>query len=231
MSRLTVFLDWLDEAAGGLIRLAYLAAGITAVAVYLGADRLPPALDNALNASLPGVLASAIETHTYLTARRVRAAWQDHQAASHSSATRERANGALSVNVAVLAVLLAFGAWNQLGYLAATWRPQGSAFTLPHWSAYLVRALIVPTLFMAAAFLAPLPMPIGAQIEAEGRATLTDVFKIARKQRRRLLTEAERSGRDMTGALVELVPDLEARRTIAHIYGSYPWRTDAPATC
>jgi hypothetical protein len=37
MSTLTVFLDWLDEAAGGFIRLAYLLAGITAVAVYFGA--------------------------------------------------------------------------------------------------------------------------------------------------------------------------------------------------
>jgi hypothetical protein len=42
MSRLTALLDWIDEAAGGLIRLAYLAAGVTAVAVYFGADELPP---------------------------------------------------------------------------------------------------------------------------------------------------------------------------------------------
>ena len=30
------FLDWLDEAAAGFIRVAYLLAAITAVAVYFG---------------------------------------------------------------------------------------------------------------------------------------------------------------------------------------------------
>ena len=68
---LTRFLDWLDEAAGGLIRVAYLLAGITAVAVYFGAWHLPLALDATLNAVLPWALAFALETHTYLTARRV----------------------------------------------------------------------------------------------------------------------------------------------------------------
>src|SRR5262249_14254407 len=51
-------------------------------------------------------------------------------------------------------------------------------------------------------------------------ATLADVFSIARKQRRRLIRQAERDGRDMTGALVELVEDPAARRIIAHAYGA-----------
>ena len=214
---LTGFLDWLDEAAGGLIRLAYLAAGMTAVAVYFGAGQLPPAVDAAFNAALPWALAFALETHTYLTARRVRAAWQD------------RDTGALRVNVAVLAVLLAFSAWNQLGYLSGAWSPPHSGpLALPTWLAYAVRALIVPAAFMAAAFLAPLAPPIAAQIEGEARATLADVFKIARKQRRKLLKEAEASGRDMTGALVELVNDPETRRIISHAYNAI--RAPAAAT-
>jgi hypothetical protein len=84
----------------------------------------------------------------------------------------------------------------------------------------VVRALIVPAAFMAAAFLAPLAEPITAQIEAEARATLADVFKIARRQRRRMLQSAERSGRDMTSALVELVSDPETRRIISHAYAA-----------
>jgi len=74
--------------------------------------------------------------------------------------------------------------------------------------------------FMAAAFLAPLAEPIAAQIEGEARATLADVFKIARRQRRRMLREAGESGRDMTGALVELVTDGELRRVIRHAYSA-----------
>src|SRR5258706_3379534 len=105
------FLDYLDEAAGGFIRLAYLAAGITAVALYFGAGHLPGVLENGLNAALPWILAAAIEVHTYATARRVRAAWQDH------------AHAALKVNLAILGGLLAFSSWNQLNYLAETWSP------------------------------------------------------------------------------------------------------------
>ena len=71
------FLDWLDEAAGGLIRITYLLAGITAVAVYFGAGHLPAIVEAPLNAALPWLLGFSLETHTYLTARRVRAAWQD----------------------------------------------------------------------------------------------------------------------------------------------------------
>src|SRR5262249_54855435 len=91
---------------------------------------------------------------------------------------------------------------------------------LPGWTAYVVRALVVPMAFMAAAFLAPLAEPIAAQIAGEARATLADVFKIARRQRRRMLREAEQSGRDMTGALGELVTDSELRRVISHAYSA-----------
>jgi hypothetical protein len=123
----------------------------------------------------------------------------------------------------VLAFLLAFSAWNQLGYLAETWHPPtptSGALAFPGWLAYVVRALVVPAAFMAAAFLAPLAEPITAQIENAARATLADEFKIARKRRRRMLKEAERSGRDMTGALVDLVSDPETRRIISHAYGA-----------
>src|SRR5258705_10985970 len=193
MTTLSRFLDWLDEAAGGLIRLAYLLAGVTAIAVYFGAGTLPPQIEEPLNAALPWALAFAVETHTYITARRVRAAWQDRQAATRGSAARERADGALHVNLAVLAGLLVFSAWNQLGYLASSgWTPGGAAFALPPALAYVVRALVVPGAFMAAAFLAPLAEPLTAQLEAEARATLAGRLKIAPKQRRRLLRAPER---------------------------------------
>src|SRR5678809_1638470 len=60
------FLDWIDEAASSLIRLTYLLAGITAVAVYFGAGHLPGYIEEPLNAMLPWLLAFSVETHTYL---------------------------------------------------------------------------------------------------------------------------------------------------------------------
>lgn len=218
MSTVTRFLDWLDEAAAGLIRVAYLLAGITAVAVYFGAGHLPIVVAAALDGALPWVLASAVEIHTYLSARRVRSSWQDMQASARSSAEHDKAVGALRVNLGVLALLVAFSAWNQLNYLYDVWTPPHTTLALPGWLAYVIRALVVPAAFMAAAFLAPLALPVAAQIEQEARATLADVFTIARRQRRRMLKSAERDGRDMTGALVELVTDSELRRVIAHAY-------------
>jgi hypothetical protein len=88
------------------------------------------------------------------------------------------------------------------------------------WAAYLVRALVIPCAFMAAAFLAPTAAPVAALVDVEGRATLADVFSIARKQRHGLIRQAKQDGRDMTGALVELVEDPAARRIIAHAYGA-----------
>jgi hypothetical protein len=213
---LTQFLDWLDEVAGGLIRLAYLLAGVSAVAVYFGAGQLPLWIDEPLNTGLPWVLAFAVETHTYLTGRRLRAAWQD------------RDNGALKVNLAVLAVLLSFQAVNQLGYLGETWRPPTGPFTLPTGLAYAVRAGVIPLAFLAAALLAPVAPPIVAQIEGEARATLADVFRIARRQRKKLLKKAESSGRDLTGALVQLVPDDETRRIIGTAYAAIGAGAQAP---
>jgi hypothetical protein len=100
---LTRALDWIDEAAGGLIRLAYLLAGITAVAVYFGAGHLPAEAEAILNAVLPWALAFAIETHTYITARRVRSAWQDMQSATRDGPEWSRARDSLRVNIWILA--------------------------------------------------------------------------------------------------------------------------------
>jgi hypothetical protein len=229
MTAVTRFFDWLDEAAGGMIRLAYLLAGITAVAVYFGAGHLPAILEGVLNATLPWSLAFAIETHTYISARRVRLAWQDRQASPSESDEHKRATDAMKVNLGILAILLAFSAWNQLNYLYETWTPPATALALPGWAAYVVRALVIPCAFMAAAFLAPSAAPVASQVDAEARATLADVFSIARKQRRKLIRQAEKDGRDMTGALVELVEDPAARHIIAHAYGAIK-PSDKPPT-
>src|SRR5262249_14320207 len=144
---------------------------------------LSPRIEGVLNVALPWILAGAVEVHTYVTARRVRGAWQDGQAAAPGTDERARANGAFRGHLGVLAVPLAFSCWNQLTYLYDSWIPPHTALALPGSTAYVVRALLVPCAFMAAAFLAPLAEAIAAQIEGEARATLADVFRIARRQR------------------------------------------------
>lgn len=212
------FLDWLDESAAGVIRLAYLLAGVIAVASYFSDGRVPTGLARLLGAVLPWTLAGALEIHTYLSARRVRAAWQDKNAAAPGSLEGERATSQMRVNLWILAALLAFSMYNQLQYLAATWTPPHTPLTPPGPWAYLIRAIITPAAFMAAAFLAPMGEGLAVQVQSEAHRLAAATFKVASAQWKRRLREMERAGQDVTGALVQLVDDPTERRVIAAIW-------------
>ena len=80
-------------------------------------------MEAVLDAALPCGLAGAVETHMHLSARRVRVAWQDGQAAATGTDERARGNGALRVNLGVLAFLLAFSYGNQLNYRERARKP------------------------------------------------------------------------------------------------------------
>lgn len=217
------FLDWLDEAAGGVIRIAYLIWGIVAVAAYFGDGTVDRSLSHLLIAVAPWVLASALEVHTYLTARRVRAAWQTTQAAVDGTEERGRAIAALKVNLGILAGLLSFSMWNQLQYLGETWQPPHTVLALPGPLAYLIRAAVTPLAFMAAAFLAPVGASLSAQVQSEAHHVAAAAFKVARQQWRARLQEMKRQRLDVTAALVQLVEDPAERRIIGTIHQAmYP---------
>ena len=176
---MTRFLDWLDESAAGVIRIAYLLAGVIAVASYFSDGNVPRSFSDLLNAILPWALAGALEIHTYLTARRVRAAWQDRSAASVGSDAHERAGAQMNVNLWILGALLAFSMYNQLQYLAATWTPPHTPLTPPGPWAYIIRAIITPAAFMAAAFLAPVGEGLAVQVQSQAHALAVMTFKVA----------------------------------------------------
>lgn len=215
---LSRFLDWLDESAAGVIRLAYLLAGVIAVASYFSDGNVPRGLSSALNGVLPWALAGALEIHTYLSARRVRAAYQDMQAAALGSDDYERAARSMRVNLGILAGLLVFSMYNQLQYLAATWTPPHTPLTPPGPLAYVVRAIITPSAFMAAAFLAPIGEGMAAQVQREAHTLSRLAFKAAAAQWKRRLREMQQAQQDVTGALVGLVEDPSERRVIAGIW-------------
>lgn len=217
---ITRFLDWLDESAAGVIRVAYLLAGMIAVASYFSDGNVPRGLTHTLDAVLPWALAGALEIHTYLTARRVRGAWQDIQAATLGSDEHERAAGVMRVNLGILAGLLAFSMYNQLQYLAITWKPPHTPLTPPGPFAYLIRATIVPAAFMAAAFLAPMGEGMAVQVRAEAHHLARLAFKAASAQWKRRLRDMQRNNEDVTGALVQLVDDPTERRVIASIHAA-----------
>lgn len=215
------FLDFLDESAGGLIRVAYLLWGIVAVAAYFSdGTAMPVAITATLAALAPWVLAFATETHAYLTARRVRAAWQGTQANPADPAARH----SLRTNLGILAGLLAFSMFAQLQYLGATWTSPHTALSLPGPLAYLIRAIVVPLAFLAAALLAPMgEPPLAQKVRTEAHRVAAATFRVARKQWRARLREMRRAGQDVTGALVQLVDDPDDRRVIEIIHQAmYP---------
>lgn len=215
---LSRFLDWLDESAAGVIRVAYLLAGVIAVASYFSDGNVPAGFAHLLNTGLPWVLAAALEIHTYLTARRVRKAWQDSNASVLGSDEHERAVKQMKLNIWILAALLAFSMYNQLQYLAQTWTPPHLPLTPPGAWPYLIRAIITPAAFMAAAFLAPMGEGMAVQIQSEAHYLTAAAFKAASAQWKRRLREMQRTGQDITSALVELVDDPAERRVIATIH-------------
>lgn len=62
---MTRFLDWLDESAAGLIRIAYLLAGVIAVASYFSDGNVPHNFTVALDTFLPWILAVSLERVLY----------------------------------------------------------------------------------------------------------------------------------------------------------------------
>jgi hypothetical protein len=212
------FLDWLDESAAGVIRVAYLLAGVIAVASYFSDGNVPKAFSDFLNTILPWALAGALEIHTYLTARRVRKSWQDWSASSLDSDEHERAWSQLKLNLGILAGLLLFSMYNQLQYLAATWSPPDTPLTPPGPWAYLIRAIITPAAFMAAAFLAPVGEGLALQVQSQAHALAVMTFKVAVSQWKRRLRQMQQAGQDVTGALVQLVDDPAERRVISAIW-------------
>jgi hypothetical protein len=217
---LSKLLDWIDESASGLIRLAYLFAGIVAVAAYFGNGTVPNSITDISNAVLPWALAFALETHTYLTARCVRSAWQGMQATVKDSAEYERAVGAMKINLCILVGLLSFSMLNQLQYLSQTWTPPHTGLALPTWLAYIVRAVVIPLAFLAAAFLVPVGESLTAQIKAESHRFAGATFKVAWKQWKARLKEMRKQKQDVTHALIGLVDDPDERRIMQTIHAA-----------
>jgi len=224
------FLDWLDESAAGIIRVAYLLAGVIAVASYFSDGNVPRGFSDFLNSILPWALAGALEIHTYLTARRVRKAWQDWSATSLGSDEHERAWTQLKLNFWILVGLLTFSIYNQLQYLAATWTPPHTPLTPPGPWAYIIRAVVTPSAFMAAAFLAPVGEGLALQVQSQAHHLAIMTFKVAVSQWKRRLKQMQQAGQDVTGALVQLVDDPAERRVIAAIWHAmqHPGRLPAP---
>lgn len=226
---MTRFLDWLDESAAGLIRVAYLLAGVIAVASYFSDGNVPRQFSDFLNTILPWALAAALEVHTYLTARRVRQAWQDRSAASLGSDEHERAGAQMKLNLWILGGLLAFSMYNQLQYLSATWTPPHTPLTPPGPWAYLIRATITPAAFMCAAFLAPIGEGLALQVQSQAHRLAVMTFKVAVQQWKRRLRQMQQAGQDVTGALVQLVDDPAERRVIEAIWQAMQHPAAIPA--
>jgi hypothetical protein len=194
-------LDWIDEAAGGLIRITYLAAGVTAVAAWFGAGALPDWVEGALSVALPWLLAFSFETHTYLTARRVSRNWNLLQSPVLDKVVRSATRRDLIVNIGVLLLLLGFSFWNQLNYNLEHWHPDEATLMLPLIWEMVIKSAAVPAFFLAAAFLAKQAETIGESMNSEAHRTLVQFLKVLRRQRKQALAVIKKQPVDMSQAI------------------------------
>lgn len=210
--------DTLDGFAGKLISVCYLLWGVSATAAYFGNGAIPTGITTVTNAIAPFILAFALDTHAYLTARRVRAAWRGGEAWASRGSERRHAVATFWLDFVTLFGLGMFSIYNQLNYLGETWHVPHSPFGWPAWLDYATRATIVPLAFLAAAFLAPQPTTLADRLDAEARRLADAAVKVGRKQWHTRLQEMEHSGEDVTRALVRLIEDPTQRSALEAIY-------------
>jgi hypothetical protein len=200
-------LDWIDEAAGGAVRMVYLAAGVTAVAIGFGgldlAGLASAFVHGDIFALVPWLVAFAVETQTYVTARHVSKDWHTLQSPVLEKAVKKATKMDLLVHLAALLLLVTFSVWNQLVYLVANWTPV-PPFGLPSWVAYAIRAGATPLFFLMAAFLAPQAQTLGERMNAEAHRTLGQFLKVLKNQRKGALKLLRQRHVDM-GQAIEAV--------------------------
>lgn len=243
----TRFWDWLDEQGANLIKILYLLYMVTAVAQYFQDGG--PSNGNLLNAIFGSysswALAIGLSFHAYVTARRVKSAYvnmamtretkvanaEAGNAAAAAKNAQEIANylANFRINLGVLITLLGFDIWNQAQYLALNWHPGEHLLSGPDWLQTMIKAVIIPVLFLSLAFLSPAVKTFHEQIQDEASLFAREVFGVARRQWRRQLRAMRRQGQDVTGLVLELVDDPQARAFLAKVQHYMPGRIHAIA--
>lgn len=206
-------LERLDGAASTVVPLLYLAGLMLGTFAYF-TDVRPAAGLWIVGASL----AFAAELHSFLAQRRCRALWGQYSRLTADTEARERILGQFRANLAILAALVVFSAFNSVAYVASTWAPAPG--WLPDWLQIAIRGAIIPAFFLLAGFLSPLHADAGALLASASHVMLHKAIRATVKQWRRRIDRAQRRGLDLAPVAVSLMldaGDAEGARRIAMI--------------
>lgn len=204
-------LERLDAGAATLVPLLYLAGLMLGTMAYFTDERLGMGL------AVGTALAFAAELHSFLQQRRCRALWGQLTRTQDADA-RERIRGQFLANLAILAALVLFSAFNSIAFVASTWTPAPG--WLPGWVQIGIRGAIIPAFFLLAGFLSPLNADAGALLASASHAMLHKAIHATVKQWRRRINRAQRRGLDLAPVAVSLMldaGDAEGARRIAMI--------------
>lgn len=206
-------LERLDGAASTVVPLLYLAGLMLGTFAYF-TDLRPEAGLWIVGAAL----AFAAELHSFLAQRRCRALWGQFSRMATDTEARERILGQFRANLAILAALVAFSAFNSVAYVASTWKPAPG--WVPDWAQIGIRGAIIPAFFLLAGFLSPLHADAGALLASASQAMLHKAIRATVKQWRQRIDRARRRGLDLAPVAVSLMldaGDAEGARRIAMI--------------
>lgn len=196
MNRLLERLDALASTIVPLLYLAGLSLGTLAYFTGITAD---------FNLAVGSALGFAVECHSFLQLRRTRATYGALSRMAEYDPRREQMARTLRVNISILAVLVAFSAYNATSFAAETWHPIGGF--LPVALQVAIRGLIVPAFFLLAGFLSPLTQDAGALLADASHSMLHKTLRTTLKQWRKRVGRAEKRGLDLAPVAIALMRD------------------------
>src|SRR6185437_6243296 len=214
--------DWIEEQASSILKILYITYMVTAVATYFSEGAQQADIFKVIFGSYSAwVLAVALSVHAYFTARNMKtnfvtvAALKEARASATAQGEGEQVakydqNIAgqwmqFRVNFGFLFLLLGFDIWNQLQYLITNWHPQATTLSGPVWLQYVIRATIIPVLFLGVAFMTKSIPTLVEQIQHEANIFARDVFNAGRKQWKAGLKRMAAQGQDVTALMVDLI--------------------------
>jgi hypothetical protein len=192
-------LERIDATLSNILPLLYLAGLALGAAAYFSGVILDVGIAVGIG------LACAAEIHSFLAQRRTRAAYALFQRAAPGTPEREEYARQAWVNGGILALLLAFSAFNAWAFNVETWHTaQGF---LPYGVQLAVRSLIIPVLFFLAGFLVPLTTDAGALLASAAHSMLHTTIKATVKQWQRRVRRARKRGIDLAPVAIALMED------------------------
>lgn len=202
------FLERFARALSAGVVFVYLTGMALGTASFFAGVRVEPAI-----LAVGIALAAAVEVHSFLEQRQLRAAWQRWRTLPRDvdPEVRAGARAQYRVHLGLTVLLVAFSMFSATGFRAVSWQVQyhHAPAGLADWGQILLIGTIVPAFFFCAAFLVPLHHAPAEALRDTSDGLLDTTLKAVREQWSTRLKRARKSGLDLAPVAVALLLDAD----------------------